>query len=81
MTTLRLFHDYLPGEITTISYDYSSWNATTIADLYWLSGESPKIDTAAAASGSAARLLSGLPSALAAGLHRRWVEYARSSPG
>ena len=47
LTTLRLFRDYLPGEITTISYDYSSRNATTIADLYWLSGESPKRDAAA----------------------------------
>ena|GEM_PF-4367021 len=25
-----------------IRYDYSSRNAATIADLYWLSGESPK---------------------------------------
>lgn len=54
MTTLRLFHDYPPGETTTISYDYSrscsdysSRNATTIADLYWLSGESPKREAAA----------------------------------
>ncbi len=58
--TLRLFHDYFIGEITTIGYDYSkscydysSRNATTIADLYWLSGESPKRDTAAAINGSA----------------------------
>lgn len=58
--TLRLFHDYFIGEITTIGYDYSkscydysSRNATTIADLYWLSGESPKRDTARAANGSA----------------------------
>jgi hypothetical protein len=47
LTTLRLFHDYPPGETTTIGYDYSSRDATTIADLYWLSGESPKRDTAA----------------------------------
>ena len=60
MTTLRLFHDYFIGETTTIGYDYSrncydysSRNATTIADLYWLSGESPKRDTAIAANGSA----------------------------
>ena len=60
MTTLRLFHDYFIEETTTIGYDYfkscydySSRNATTIADLYWLSGESPKRDTAVAANGSA----------------------------
>ena len=34
-------------------YDYSSRNATTIADLYWLSGESPKRNAAVAANGSA----------------------------
>ena len=34
-------------------YDYSSRNATTIADLYWLSGESPKRDAAQAVNGSA----------------------------
>nr|DAW19805.1 MAG TPA: hypothetical protein [Caudoviricetes sp.] len=41
LTTLRLFHDYFIGETTTIGYDYfrscydySSRNATTIADLY-----------------------------------------------
>ena len=38
---------------TTTGYDYSSRNATTIADLYWLSGESPKRDAARAANGSA----------------------------
>lgn len=60
LTTLRLFHDYFNGETTTIGYDYSrtcydysSRNATTIADLYWLSGESPKRDTAGAVNGSA----------------------------
>lgn len=53
LTTLRLFHDYFIGETATIGCDYSSWNAATIADLYWLSGESPKRDTAAAANGSA----------------------------
>ena len=49
MATLRLFHDYFIGEITTIGYDYSrnchdyfSRSAATIADFYWLSGESPK---------------------------------------
>lgn len=42
LTTLRLFHDYFIGETTTIGYDYSSRNATTIALSYWLSGESPK---------------------------------------
>ena len=51
--TLRLFHDYFIGEITTIGYDYSSRNATTIARPYWLSGESPKRDTAVAVNGSA----------------------------
>ena len=51
--TLQLFHDYLSGETTTIGYDYSSRNAATIADLYWLSGESPKRDTAVAVNGSA----------------------------
>nr|DAL35404.1 MAG TPA_asm: hypothetical protein [Caudoviricetes sp.] len=38
---------------TTIGYDYSSRNATTIARPYWLSGESPKRDAAEAANGSA----------------------------
>ena len=53
------------------SYDYSSRNAATIADLYWLSGESPKRDTAVAVNGSAP------PAAPpAAGLPRR-VECAR----
>lgn len=51
--TLRLFHDYFIGETTTIGYDYSSRNAATIADLYWLSGESPKRAAAVAANGSA----------------------------
>ena len=51
--TFRLFHDYFIGETTTIGYDYSSRNATTISDLYWLSGESPKRDTAVAVNGSA----------------------------
>jgi hypothetical protein len=58
--TLRLFHDYPPGETTTIGYDYSrsccdysSRNAAIIADLYWLSGESPKRDAAVAVKGSA----------------------------
>lgn len=49
---------------TTIGYDYSSRNATTIADLYWLSGESPKRDAAVAANGSAppaALPVAGLP--------------------
>lgn len=41
LTTLRLFHDYLSGE------------TTTIARPYWLSGESPKRDTAVAVNGSA----------------------------
>lgn len=34
LTTLRLFNDYFIGETTTIGYDYSSRNATTIADPY-----------------------------------------------
>lgn len=34
LTTLRLFYDYFSGETATIGYDYSSRNATTIADLY-----------------------------------------------
>ena len=42
LMTLRLFHDYFLGEITTIGYDYFSRNTATIAGLYWLSGESPK---------------------------------------
>lgn len=46
LTTLRLFYDYLPGETTTIGYDYSSRNAATIADLYWLSAERPKREAA-----------------------------------
>lgn len=60
LTTLRLSHDYFIRETTTISYDYSrscydyfSWNAATIADLYWLSGDSPKRNTAVAVNGSA----------------------------
>ena len=53
LTTLRLFHDYFIEETTTIGYDYSSRNAATIADLYWLSGESPKRDAAVAVNGSA----------------------------
>ena len=71
MTTLRLFYDYFIGETTTIGYDYSrncydysSRNAATIADLYWLSGESPKRDAAIAVNGSAppaAPLTAGLP--------------------
>lgn len=51
--TLRLFHDYFIEEAATIGYDYSNRNAATIADLYWLSGESPKRDTAVAVNGSA----------------------------
>lgn len=73
LTTLRLFHDYFIGEITTIGYDYfrscydySSRDATTIARPYWLSGESPKRDTAVAVNGSAP-----LRRALATGLLRR----------
>ena len=60
LTTLRLFHDYFIGEAATIDYDYSRnchdysrQNAATIADLYWLSGESPKRAAAVAANGSA----------------------------
>ena len=34
LTTLRLFHDYFIEETTTIGYDYSGWNATTIARPY-----------------------------------------------
>ena len=34
-------------------HDYSSRSATTIADLYWLSGESPKKAAALAVNGSA----------------------------
>lgn len=70
LTTLRLFRDYSPGETTTIGYDYSSRNATTVADLYWLSGESPKRDTAVAVNGSARR-------APAVGLPRRVREASR----
>lgn len=71
LTTLRLFHDYFIGETTTIGYDYSRRNATTIADLYWLSDESPKRDTAAAVNGSAPPA-SGLPRRVkGAGLTRR----------
>lgn len=64
LTTLRLFYDYLSGETTTIGYDYSSRNAATIADLYWLSGESPKRDAVEAANGfapPAAPPAAGLP--------------------
>lgn len=53
-TIYRTFKHWSSDDFTTIlrlsagrSYDYSSRNATTIADLYWLSGESPKRDTAA----------------------------------
>ena len=66
LMTLRLFHDYFIGKTAHIGYDYSSWNATTIADIYWLSGESPKRDAARAASGSAPPRR--VP---ASGLHRR----------
>jgi hypothetical protein len=52
LTTLRLFHDYFIGETATICYDYFSRNAATIADLYWLSGESPKRAAAVAVNGS-----------------------------
>lgn len=55
-TILRLFvgRSYAIGyDYSRSDYDYSSRNATTIADLYWLSGESPKRDTAVAANGSA----------------------------
>ena len=38
---------------TTIGYDYSSWNTTTIVRPYWLSGDSPKRVAATAANGSA----------------------------
>lgn len=38
----RLFDDGSQENATTIGYDYFSRNTTTIADLYWLSGESPK---------------------------------------
>lgn len=65
-TILRLFvgrnYDYF-----RTCYDYSSRNATTIACPYWLSGESPKRETAVAVNGSAPP---------AAGLPRR-VEGAR----
>lgn len=68
MTTLRLFYDYFIGETTTggynysrSDYDYSSRNAATIAGLYWLSGESPKRDTAAAVKGSAPPALLDCP--------------------
>ena len=53
---------------TTIGYDYSSRNATTIVRPYWLSGDSPKRDAAGAANGSAppcqanARLMPGVVS-------------------
>lgn len=71
LTTLRLFHDYFIGETTIIGYDYSSRNATTIADLYWLSGANPKRDTAGAVNGSAPPAVTA-----AAGLPRR-MEGAR----
>lgn len=48
-TIYRTFKCLSSDDFTTIlrlsagrNYDYSSWNATTIADLYWLSGESSK---------------------------------------
>lgn len=75
--TLRLFHDYFIGEITTIGYDYSricydyfSRNATTIAPLLAI-GRKPEKNTAVAVNGSAPP---AAPSA--AGLPRR-VEGAR----
>lgn len=60
-TIYRTFKSWSSDDFTTIPrlsagrsydysrscYDYSSRNAATIADLYWLSGESPKRDTAA----------------------------------
>nr|DAQ27772.1 MAG TPA: hypothetical protein [Caudoviricetes sp.] len=52
-TIYRTFKCLSSDDFTTIlrlsagrNYDYSSWNATTIADLYWLSGESPKREAA-----------------------------------
>lgn len=38
----RLFDGSSQENATTIGYDYSNRNATTIARSYWLSGESPK---------------------------------------
>ena len=63
-TIYGTFKSWSSDDFTTISrlfcydysrscYDYFSRNATTIADLYWLSGESPKRDTAVAVNGSA----------------------------
>nr|DAE57031.1 MAG TPA: hypothetical protein [Caudoviricetes sp.] len=71
-TIYRTFKSKSSDDFTTIprlfywrNYDYSSRNATTIARSYWLSGESPKRDTAAAVNGSAP------PCPPAAGLPRR----------
>nr|DAW07989.1 MAG TPA: hypothetical protein [Caudoviricetes sp.] len=66
-TIYRTFKSWSSDDFTTIPrlsagrsydysrscYDYSSRNAATIADLYWLSGESPKRDAAVAVNGSA----------------------------
>nr|DAE79524.1 MAG TPA: hypothetical protein [Caudoviricetes sp.] len=59
-TIYRTFKRWSSDDFTTIprlfywrNYDYFSRNAATIADLYWLSGESPK---RAAAAPPAARL-------------------------
>lgn len=53
-TIYRTFKSWSSDDFTTIprlsagrSYDYSNWNAATIADLYWLSSDSPKREAAA----------------------------------
>ena len=71
-TIYRTFKSWSSDDFTTIPrlsagrsydysrscYDYSSRNAATIADLYWLSGESPKRAAAKAVNGSAPPALS-----------------------
>ena len=52
-TIYRTFKRWSSDDFTTIGYDYSSRNATTIARPYWLSGDSPKRAAAVAANGSA----------------------------
>lgn len=59
-TIYRTFKCLSSDDFTTIlrlsagiNYDYSSRDAATIADLYWLSDESPKREAATAVNGSA----------------------------
>ena len=62
-TIYRTFKQWSSDDFTTICREKLRLLATTIDDLYWLSGESPKRDAAGAANGSA-------PPAAGRGKHR-----------